>query len=531
MQVTARPVRATFRLGTILLIVNLTILVLPLGSILFFRIYENALVQQTESELISQAAFISPIYQREVQNALVSGQIYGLPLTLPEPENDDDYYRPIPAELDLSQDQLLPPRPDGVVPQSPADALALQTGKNLSTVLTEAQRTALSGIRILDYNGITVAGGNEIGLSFAHIPEVKTALEGANASVLRQRISDEPRPPIASISRGTDIRVFIAVPIIYDSHLWGVVYLSRTPQNILKHLYADRGKVALIGFSLLAVTLLLAFFTSRTIAKPINELIAKTQAAAEGNGAGVEPLASPVTKEVDLLSQSFSTMARSLNERSDYIRQFATHVSHEFKTPLTSIQGAAELLLDHEEMTDEERKKFLTNIINDSDRLESLVKRLLELARADNIAPSAEVSHLKSVLDRLSRRYGPQGLAINDKSSGAHALIISQDCLEDILSNLFDNSLQHGATEASVSVTPGYDRSTIVVSDNGNGISDANKEKIFSPFFTTRREQGGTGLGLGIVKSLVEAHDGSIALSQNTNGAAFAINLPAAAGT
>jgi hypothetical protein len=113
-------------------------------------------------------------------------------------------------------------------------------GRLMQPIMRDTQHIMLSGIRLLDYQGIVVAGREEMGLSFAQVPEVRQALQGHYASVIRQRISDEPPPPLYSISRGSNIRVFVALPIIETvpvaamqpwrrEYLQGVVYLSRTP--------------------------------------------------------------------------------------------------------------------------------------------------------------------------------------------------------------------------------------------------------------------------------------------------------------
>ena len=103
-----------YRLRTILLVVNLTVLILPLGSIFFFRIFENLLVRQTELELISQAAVISSIYKNQIIHSMFDPSSYGKPLPEPEPKPEDEIYSPVLPVLDLSEDPVLPPRPDGV---------------------------------------------------------------------------------------------------------------------------------------------------------------------------------------------------------------------------------------------------------------------------------------------------------------------------------------------------------------------------------------------------------------------------------
>ena len=310
----------------------------------------------------------------------------------------------------------------------------------------------------------------------------------------------------------------------------GVVLLSRTPRTILQHLYDERETVVLVIASLLLLALGLAVFTSYTIARPVHALVEQTKQFGREDKRDLEPLKSPITEEVARLSESFSEMARSVEHRSEYIRSFATHVSHEFKTPLTAIQGAIELLQEHaEEMSSEQRDRFLRNIALDTTRLKHLVERLLEMARADVLQAAPGVTDVVLLLRKLSERYKELGLVIslsaNDDSMKAQ---IAPEILETIVTNLFDNSRQNGAVHVQISFRRVNGFWTITVADNGHGISPANANKIFTPFFTTHRETGGTGLGLGIVKSLLKAYGGDIVLAAAEQGATFVISLPGA---
>ncbi len=520
-----------YRLRTILLVVNLTVLILPLGSIFFFRIFENLLVRQTELELISQAAVISSMYKNQIIHSMFDPDSYGKPLPESVLQPVDEKYTPVLPKLDLSEDPVLPPRPDGVTPEldSRIDPVVGAIGKNLSSILLDTKMTTLSAIKILDYHGNAVAGQSEIGLSFARAEEIRSALEGQYTSVIRERISDEPPPPIASISRGTSIRVFIAFPVIYENRLWGVIYISRTPKNILKNLYAQKGKVILAGVSIIGLTLLLVYFTSRTISRPINQLIKQTQGASEGKVTAMQPLDDPVTEEMELLSKSFSQMALSLHERSEYIREFATYVSHEFKTPLTAIQGASELLLEHyDEMSPDKRRKFIENMLQDSDRLKLLVARLLELAKAENLTPSQETANLSDTLNKMKNKFAPQGLDIEIQSQSNYQVRIAPEILETALSNLATNSLQHEATRVDLDIRKTEHEVILDMKDNGRGIPPANRDKVFTPFFTTHRENGGTGLGLRIVQTMLESCSGKITLGETAKGTLFTLQFPLA---
>ena len=206
------------------------------------------------------------------------------------------------------------------------------------------------------------------------------------------------------------------------------------------------------------------------------------------------------------------------HDRSDDLAAFAAHVSHELKSPLTAIQGAAELIRDAEaDMSAEERAAFLNNIIKDTERLALLVRRLLELARAD--AREDDMGET-AVADLAGAIRAPIEVEVRD--TDAPRLSISAEKLGIVLTNLADNAARHGARRVSIDVARKGDEAVITVSDDGEGISPANRAKVFEPFFTTRRTAGGTGMGLPIIKALIEARDGS------TAGAARPSHHPAA---
>lgn len=532
------PKKLRFSLRSILLIMMLTLLLLPLATLYFFRIYENELVRQTELELIAQGATLAASYRQIMRltnpRSVDYGYVLGYSPLIPGQRSSysveqalDPYYTPITPELDLVK-PVYAPRPDAIATPQIADDYARKAGALLTPVMMNTQQVMLAGVRILDMKGIVVAGKEELGMSLAHVPEVKQALKGYYSSIIRQRISDEPPPPLYSLSRGTHIRVFAAFPIIEGNRLQGVVYLSRTPKNILKHLYLVQDKLYLSAGILLSVAVLLVLFISSSISRPIRALIRQTQQVAQGELPYVKPLKSPVTHEIAQLSESFASMSQALAERSDYIRRFASHVSHEFKTPLTSMQGALELLNEHmDTMPPERRQRFLDNLLSDTQRLKNLVNRLLELARADAIEPSRQTSQLPELVRAMQNRFHERGLDIEADALPATPLAIAPDALETVLGNLFDNSLHHGATLVRLTANPNstHERLFLSVHDNGQGISAANRERIFTPFFTTRRNEGGTGLGLEIVVSLLKAYNATIYLGSAESGAEFILEL------
>jgi signal transduction histidine kinase len=403
-------------------------------------------------------------------------------------------------------------------------------GQRLQIIARQTQSVTLAGFRLLDSHGVVIAGRDEIGLSLAHIEEVRQALQGRYSAVLRMRISNEPPPPLYSLSRGTSIRIFTAMPVIAQDHVVGVIYAYRTPSNIIKHIYDQQRKMILAGLSVLGATLIICLIFSRAITRPIHALVERTIEVGNGRREALQPLAHHGTREIALLSQSFIDMAERLHNRSDYIATFAAHVSRELKTPLTSIQGAAELLRDDAvaastSMTLSERLHFLNNIVADTSRLALMLHRLRELARAENLKISGR-TNLSAILTNLKGTF--PDLDIQAVGSLDGSIAMSAENLSIVLSHLADNSMRHRASTLWRHAFPVDQEVVLTVHDDGEGISDANKEKIFGTFFTTRRESGGTGMGLGIVQAMLRSHHRSIRLLASEHGASFEIRLPRA---
>lgn len=514
----------------ILALVSLLFLLLPVGGIYFLRIYESALIRQTESELISQGAFVSAIYKHEVSTLLHHDHRqlsnYGLPLPR---QTFDNAINPILPQLDLAQNPIHAARPKPYFTTDKLDVVARQAGAGIMPVIQDAQQITLSGIKVLDYQGLVVAGAQEKGLSFSHVEEFQEAKKGKPVSFIRARRMSETAASLGSVSRNATINVFVALPIIQDNRLIGVVWLNRTPMDLPQALYGKRYELSWTVFILLVMTILVARLTSLTITQPIRALIKKTHLIQNGSPEGRQSLNMPITREVSELSENIARMAGTIHHRSEYIQNFTAHLSHEFKTPLTAIQGSVELLLDNlDDMSKDQQRQFLTNIAEDSQRLGRLVSRLLELTRADMLDPVSQTSDLRLVLKDIVENDLHQPLRIHlDLPPENHSwqVSISAESLHAVLTHLLENSKQAGADQINIKVARQGLQVLVDILDNGPGISDANRKAIFTPFFTTKRKQGGTGLGLSITMSLLERHQGRISIEPSTSGAHFRLVL------
>jgi hypothetical protein len=187
--------------------------------------------------------------------------------------------------------------------------------------LHEAQRLTLAAIRVVDSRGIVVATtGSELAPSLAGQHEVGAALAGGAVSTLRQRVWRGEGPALESISRGSDLRVFVALPAIEAGHVLGAVVLSRTPRSIEQALYGKRYHLIGMGVVLLGGGAFLAWFTALTVSAPVRAVMLQARRVAAGERGAVAPIPRPMTREIADLSTSLVSMVETLKAGRLYPR-------------------------------------------------------------------------------------------------------------------------------------------------------------------------------------------------------------------
>lgn len=508
------------RLRTILLSVLFFAAVLPGASAIFLRVYENTLVRQTEAELIAQTAALSAAAEVMWPGARIA------PVTAAE-RRAPGYYHPDPATIDLRSDPVLAPRPPARATATSPDPVAVAVAERLTPMMEETSRTTLASIVLLDRNGVVVSGGFGRGGSWRDLEEVRAALAGAPDTVLRRNAAYQPRYSMEWLSRASGLRIHHARPVTVNGRVEGVILTSRSPRALFKGIYQDRGKILFGIVAVLGLLSVLAVVVSRGIARPIEALRRAARDVTHGGGVVPPP---PATAAIEIrdLYEDFGRMAEAVERRSRYLRDFAAAVSHEFKTPLAGIQGAVELLQDHgDDMEPAQRRRFLDNIAADGRRLSDLVTRLLDLARADMARPEAGVAvDLRLVVARTVDALGGGATVSVDLPDGLPPVAVPSASLEMALTILLENSRQVGATVVRIVGRADEQTVTLDVSDNGPGVAQGDVGRVFEPFFTTRRGEGGAGLGLPIAQALLNANRASLALVGSQGGAAFELTLP-----
>ena len=317
-----------------------------------------------------------------------------------------------------------------------------------------------------------------------------------------RRIADKWRPRLTLVIGGT-LATVLCLPVL------GIAWF-KLAGNILGWLETAQlfGAVALIS------TLILAFLLWRLVLRPLRRLTVYSEAVRAGR-IDVDPPVHFGTREFGLLGQSVIEMAETLRGREAVLRSYADHATHELKSPLTVLRGAAELL-DSPDLSEADRARLLAQIDEAADRMTALLDAQRLLARAQEPMARGK-TRLGPLIAELQLEHAALELILETDA----VLPLSPDGLRLVLGHLLGNSAAHGARMVRIRAEP----ERLRVADDGPGVSPGNRARLFDPFFTTRRETGGTGMGLPIVRRLLEAHGAEIRLTDDGPGAVFEITF------
>ncbi|MBN1188696.1 MAG: HAMP domain-containing histidine kinase [Dehalococcoidales bacterium] len=284
----------------------------------------------------------------------------------------------------------------------------------------------------------------------------------------------------------------------------------------------------------LLISLLLAYFMSRSVYRPIQKLSQAADNIALGHYDQTVPVSG--TREIRALAVSFNGMAARVKESQLQLRHFVADVSHQLKSPLTSIQGFAQAVLDGTAGDEEKRIKALRIISDESKRMIRQVNELLDLSRmqAGQIKMTREPVDIKALLSHCEEIFAPRLEEKNIKLTGrlevSTEIMGDIDRLEDVFSNLLDNAIKNAPSRGEILVeaqeTPGK-TVNVIIEDNGPGIPPEQIPYVFDRFHQSGGLRSGFGLGLAIAREIVLAHGGEIEVSsQPGEGACFTVTLP-----
>ena len=326
-----------------------------------------------------------------------------------------------------------------------------------------------------------------------------------------------------------------------DENDLGFIVISENANEIKTAIDERRAFVIRTAISVGFVILIFSFVLSRYFIKPIQNLVGYTIKVKEKNSGktGIENLKNR-NDELGLLSNSMEDMTNELQKRISHAENFSTDLVHEIRNPLASLKSASEILKDTKDIN--QRTKLLDILTHDVQRIERLITDYSQMLK-DEVALSKEQMKkldiqpiIQSVVDDYNNIYKfKKNISINYQNDGKSEYLINgiENRIEQIVANLLDNSISFSddGSEVIVNVSNGLEKKVIVkILDEGQGFKEKDTSKIFNRFYSNRPENFGehSGLGLNIVKNLVELHDGKIEASNRLDkqGALIEIKFP-----
>ena len=316
----------------------------------------------------------------------------------------------------------------------------------------------------------------------------------------------------------------------------GFIVVARPRAVFADTLRALLPSLAVTGLVALGFALVVAGLLSRTITRPLRDLVAGVRRFASGDYGTRVPIAGP--SEVAEMSTAFNEMASEIQRARGSEQAFLADISHELRTPLTSIQGFAQAIVEGEARGD--AVSHVAEIIHrEARRLVRMVEGLLQVARLESgtqqmaredVAPSRLVESAVTALDVQARdagvRFDVAGAAELPSVRG------DPDKLAQLFLNVLDNAVKHSPRGATVHVRGERDDGAVVVRvrDAGSGLPEGAQARLFQRFYRGENAlRNGAGLGLAIAQAIAQAHGGSItAANVDGGGAEFAVRLPLA---
>ena len=324
----------------------------------------------------------------------------------------------------------------------------------------------------------------------------------------------------------------------------GYIIVSEIANDILVAVEERKNFILRTVFSVALVILIFSVFLNKYILKPIKSLVYYTKAIKE-KGEKTDKHEKYLLRkdEVGQLSRSLNEMTDDLYKRIDIAETFSSDLAHEIRNPLTSLKGASEVLENTSD--NEKRKKLIKVISHDVERIERLITDYSQMLKDEAYLSRAKMTkiNLSNVVNSVVEDFNSnlfnsnKNIKININNSNLNGSKLNvlgvESKLEQIVANLLDNAVSFSPPNSNILVICDIKKkdAQLIIKDEGPGFNEKNIDKVFNRFYSNRPEKFGehSGLGLNIVKNIIELHGGSILASNQTGnkkGARIEVLLP-----
>lgn len=365
--------------------------------------------------------------------------------------------------------------------------------------------------------------GRREGQDFSRYNDVIRTLAG-NYGARSSR--EDPNDPNSSI-------LYVAAPVRSGDQIVAVLTVYKPQADVLNFIADRRRDILTATIFIGSGVILLTGAVFVWLFQPIGRLTDYAQSISRGERLPMPSLGKG--KEVNTLGKALHDMRETLEGRR-YVENYVSTLTHELKSPLAAIRGAAELL--EEDMPEERRQRFLANIRRETARSESLVRdllRLTELERQPHLEHqrTLDLNQLcREITDEIKPRLTEKRIALRHDIQENATITGDAMILRLALINLLDNAIGFSPNNGTVTLhmEKVKDQAVITITDEGPGLPDYAKQRAFEHFYSLPRpgaDQKGTGLGLPLVLEAVKLHDGEVSLENRSEGGCCArITLP-----
>lgn len=379
-------------------------------------------------------------------------------------------------------------------------------------------------VYVTDANGIVRfdSSGQAEGADYSQWRDVARVLRGEYGA--RSTREDPAQPQSSSM--------YVAAPVLQQGKLVGVLSVSKPAAALMPYADRARDRVMRAGMVLLAISALIGIGFTLWLTWSLNRLRDYALAVAAGKRA-IPPMTGG--RQLSVLARSLALMREKLDGKQ-YVEHYVQSLTHELKSPLTAVRGAAELL--QESPSPEDGQRFARNIGEQAERMQRIIERLLDLARVEQLQNPEERRRivLSELVDAVARgraeRLASRRLSMRVEGDTSATVDGDYFLLQQALGNLLDNAIEFSQEggEIVVMVTADPANIAIAVSDEGQGAPDYALPHVFERFYSLPRPATGrksTGLGLAFVGEVARLHGGTAEFFNRPEGGAVArICLP-----
>lgn len=361
--------------------------------------------------------------------------------------------------------------------------------------------------------------------------------ERVDSYIISEDVMNIMKSETEVISRVSGGYAEVMQPVKVGDAVKGVILTRASSQSVTDSiLYMQKRILMVLVVALIVSVIAIVLISVKAVDRlnQINEELYHTSQGSLREKLGVEGF-----RETRYLAQNYNSVLEKLTTIDQTRQEFVSNVSHELKTPITSMKILAESLVQNEAATTEEYKDFMSDIVDEIDRETQIINDLLTLVKTDRGESSLNYERVdvNALLDAIVKTVSPlakqRGIQISYEKFKVVEADVDSSKLSMAVSNIIENAVKYNVDNGWIKVSLNTDNRFfyIKVSDSGVGIPDDVKDKVFERFYRVdkarSRDTGGTGLGLSITRSIVNAHGGTIRLySESGKGTTFTIRIP-----